>query len=256
MSRYLTPSKIGLLALVSLYVESSVPSTAIIPLLSFLVSHILPVNSAASQNNSLLQSRHVTLTIEEFQKATISHVSGIPGRTIWDLLLDKLWKLNSFDALHSFFYNLSSLLQKTPEELQHHGNDGLNSTSNRMQLSRNSPIGLFVRRAQLEFTRLQFHDGITLWRKFVAYRAPTLPQWKRRNQAVDHMSFDANLKEENVDFGHRLTDVVYGGLAHDAEYDASISTEDVDKLLEYQIDQMQSASGLISNPKICMLTEQ
>ena len=247
MSRYLTPSKIGLLALISLYVESGVPSTAIIPVLSFLVSHVLPVNSAASQNNSLLQSRHVTLAIEEFQKATVSHVSGIPGRTIWDLLLDKLWKLNSFDALHDFFYTLSSLLQKTPEDVQYHGDDGLNPTSDCMRLSRNSPIGLFVRRAQLEFTRLQFHDGVTLWRNFVAYRAPTLPQWKRRNQAADHISFDANLKEEQLDFGHRLTDVVYGGLSHGAEYDASISTEDVDKLLEYQIDQMQSASGLSSN---------
>lgn len=256
MSRYLTPSKIGLLALISLYVESGVPSTAIIPVLSFLVSHVFPVNSAASQNNSLLQSRHVTLTIEEFQRATIVHVSGIPGRNIWDLLLDKLWKLNSFDALHIFFYNLSSLLEKTPEELQYHGDDGLNPTSTCMRLSRKSPTGLFVRRAQLEFTRLQFHDGVALWRNFVAYRAPTLPQWKRRNQAADHISFDANLKEQQLDFGHRLTDVVYGGLAHGAEYDASISTEDVDKLLEYQIDQMQSAPGPVSNLQICMLTEQ
>ena len=247
MSRYLTPSKIGLLALISLYVESGVPSMAIIPVLSFLVSHVLPVNSTASHNDSLLQSRHTTLVIEEFQRATISHVSGIPGRNIWDLLLDKLWKLNSLDALHIFFYNLSSLLQKTPEELQYHGSDMLNPTSNRMRLSQNSPMGLFVRRAQLEFTRLQFHDGVTLWRNFVMYRAPTLPQWKRRNQTADHISFDANLKEEQLDFGNRLTDVIYGELAHGAEYDASISTEDVDKLLEYQIDQMQSASGLISD---------
>ena len=246
MSRYLTPSKIGLLALISMYVEPGVPSTAIIPVLSFLVSHVLPINSTTSQNNYTLQSRRVTLAIEEFQKATISHVSGVPGRTIWDLLLDKLWKLNSLDALQVFFYTLSSLLQKTPEELQYHGGDRLNLTPNRMRLSRASPLGLFVRRAQLEFTRLQFHDGVTLWRTFVAYRAPTFPQWKRRNQAADQVSFDINLKEEHVDFQDRLTDVVYGGLAHGAECDTSVSTEHVEKLLEYQIDQMQSALGLIS----------
>lgn len=239
MSRYLTPSKIGLLALISLYTESVVPSAATIPVLSFLVSHILPVNSTASQNASSLQSSHVTLTIEDFQKATISHVSGIPGRTIWDLLLNKLWKLNSFDALHVFFDTLSSLLQKTTEEHQQSAEGGIESNRNHIGLSRASPTGSFVRRAQLEFARLQFHDGVTLWSNFVAYRASTLPQWKKRNQAAGHISFDANLQEEQLDLGDRLTDVVYGGLAHGAKQDASISTEDVEKLLEYQIDQMQ-----------------
>lgn len=245
MSRYLTPSKIGLLALVSLYTESVVPSAATIPVLSFLVSHVLPVSSVASQNSSSLRPRQVTLAIEDFQEATISHVSGRPGRTIWDLLLDKMWKINSLDALHIFFDTLSSLLQELPDEQQQHAEDGHESKSNRMRLSRASPMGSFVRRAQLEFTRLQFHDGVMLWRKFVAYRAPTLPQWKKRNQAADPISFDANLQHENLELGDQLTDVVYGELAHGAGHDVSISTEDVEKLLEYQIDQMQSTVGLI-----------
>ena len=241
MSRYLTPSKIALLALISLYVESGIPSAAVIPVLSFLVSHVLPVNSAASQNKASLQSGHFTLAIEEYQKATISHPSGIPGRTVWDLLLDKIWKLNSFDALHCFFNTLSSLLQKASEQRQQDADDRFNSNSNHIRLSRASPMGLFVRRAQLEFTRLQFHDSVTLWRSFIAYRAPTLSQWKKRNQTAGHNSFDANLKEENLNLGDRLTDIVYGELAAGVDRDASISTEDVEKLLEYQVDQMQSA---------------
>lgn len=245
MSRYLTPSKVGLLALISLYTESVMPSAAIIPILSFLVSHVLPVSSADIQNKSSLQSRHVTLAIEDFQKATITQVSGIPGRTFWDLLLNKLWKLNSFDALHVFFDNLSLLLQKTPEEQQKEAENGNEPNPNRMRLSRASPMGSFVRRAQLEFTRLQFHDGVTLWRSLVDYREPTLPQWKRRNQGAGHISFDSNLLEEHLDLGDRLTDVVYGKFAHGVRHDASISTDDVEKLLEHQIDQMQSTVRLI-----------
>lgn len=240
MSRYLTPPKIGLLALLSLYTESVVPSAATIPVLSFLVSHILPVNSAASQNTSSLRSSHTTLAVNDLQRATISYVSGIPGRTIWDLLLNKLWKLNSFDALHVFFDNLSSLLHKTPEEEQQDAEVGIESNSNQMRLSRASPMGSFVRRAQIEFARLQFQDGVTVWRNFVTYRAPTLPQWKKRNQGAGHISFDVNLQEEHLDLEDRLVDVVYGELAHGAKQDASISTEDVEKLLEHQIDQMQS----------------
>lgn len=245
MSRYLTPSKIGLLALISLYTESVVPSAATIPVLSFLVSHVLPFNSAASHDKAPMQSRYVALAIEDFQKATISLVSGIPGRTIWDLLLNKLWKLNSFDALHVFFHTLSSLLEKTPEEQQQDAEDAIESNSNSVRLSRASPMGSFVRRAQLEFTRLQFHDGVTLWTDFVAYRAPTLSQWKKRNQAAGHISFDANLQEQHLDLGDRLTNVVYGESAHGFKHDAAISTEDVEKLLEYQTDQMQSTVRLV-----------
>ena len=245
MSRYLTPAKIGLLALISLYTESVVPSAATIPILSFIVSHILPPNSAAPLDKSSPQSYHVPLAIEDFQKATISHVSGRPGRTIWDLLLDNLWKINSLDALNFYFQTLSSLLQEAPEEQRQHVEEGPNSKSNRLRLSRASPMGLFVRRAQLEFTRLQFHDGIALWRNFVAYRAPTLPQWKRRNQAPGHSSFDANLRDEHSNLSDRLTSVIYGEVTDGIKHDVSISSEDVEKLLEHQIDKMQSALTLV-----------
>ena len=241
MTRYLTPTKIGLLALVSLYTESVVPSTATIPVLSFLVAAVLPINSTASGNDKTLPSRGLTLSIDDFQRATLSHVSGIPGRTVWDLLLNKLWKINSLDALHFFFDTLSLLLQKTPEQLQKEAEDGVepDSNPNRMLLSQTSPLGAFVRRAQLEFTRLQFHDGVTLWKSFVAYRTPTLAQWKKRNQIAGNTSFDASLQAAHLDLGDPLTDVVYGCLS-EAQQDATVSTEDVEKLLEYQVDQMQS----------------
>lgn len=248
MSRYLTPSKVGLLALISLYAESVVPSAATIPVLSFLVSHVLPISSADVHNKTSQQSRHITLTIGDFQKATISHVSGIPGRTVWDLLLNKLWELNSLDALHVFFDTLSTLLQKTPEGEQQRTEGGVKSNPNNMRLSRASPLGSFVRRAQLEFTRLPFHDGVALWRHLVAYRAPTLPHWKKRNQA-GHTSFDANLQDGYLGLEDRLTDIVYGDLAHGIKHDASISTEDVEKLLEHQIDQMQSTVGFTRGGK-------
>ena len=242
MSRYLTPSKVGLLALISLYTESVVPSAATIPVLSFLISQVLPVNSVTSRNDDLLRSRDISLTLDDFQKATINHISGIPGRTVWDLLLNKLWKINSFDALHVFFDTLSLLLQKTPEQLQNEAEDGADTDSNpnRMLLSRTSPLGAFVRRAQLEFTRLQFHDGLTLWKSFVAYRAPSLPQWKKRNQTAGNTSFDVNLQQDRLDLGDRLTEVAYGELRTEASQVAGVSTEDVEKLLEYQVDQMQS----------------
>ncbi len=240
MSRYLTPSKIALLALISLYTESVIPLAATIPVLSFLVSHILPVSSAASQERPATHTREIALVIDNFQKALISHVSGIPGRTVWDLLLQKLWKINSIDALHAFFDALSLLLQKTPEEQQNEVEDGIDPNPNRMLLSRTSPLGSFVRRAQLEFTRLQFHDGVSLWKSFITYRTPTFTQWKRRNLTAGNASFDVNLQEDHLELGNRLIDVVYGDSGNLARQEASVSVDDVETLLGYQVDQMQS----------------
>jgi len=241
MSRYLTPSKVGLLALISLYTESVVPAQATIPVLSFLVSHLLPVTSAASRSE-VEPHPHNVLAIEDFQRTTIAHASGIPGRNVWDLLLHKLWKIDSFDALHVFFDTLSLLLQKLPEEQQREIENGVDPNPNRMLLSRASPLGSFVRRAQVEFTRLPFHDGVTLWKTFVSYRAPTLLQWKKRNPSAGNTSFDSNLHDDDLAWGDPLSNVIYRELEHGSRQEASISTEDVEKLLEYQVDHMQSIS--------------
>jgi len=240
MSRYLTPSKIGLLALTSLYTESVIPSAATVPILSYLVSHILPVTSNTSRTETKSSLHDSTLTIDDFQRATISHISGIPGRTVWDLLLHKLWKVDSFDALHVFFDTLSLLLQKKSEEQQSQAEHGVDPNPNRILLSRTSPLGSFVRRTQLEFTRLPFHDGITLWKAFVTYRASTLLQWKKRNPAAGNTSFDSNLGDDNLALGGPLTALVYGECEIHPNLQASISTEDVERLLDHQVDHMQS----------------
>ena len=241
MSRVLTPSKIGLLALIAIYAESVVPSMATIPTLSFLASHVLSVSLSTSQNEATSRLHHVTLAMDDFQKATIGYASGIPGRTIWDLLLKKLWNIDSLDALHVFFDNLSLILQKTQEEQQKDAADGLGpvSSANRILLSRISLLGTFIRRAQVEFTRLQFRDGAILWKSFVAYRAPTLSQWKKRNPTVRNTSFDVNLQADKLSLDDRLTEVVYGGLRFESQQASIISTDDVEKLLEFQVDNMQ-----------------
>lgn len=237
MSRYLTPSKVGLLALISLYSDSVIPSVATIPILSFLVSHLLPPEPGQLRIASTVHKYSNKAVIDSLQQVTIGHASGIPGRTVWDLLLNKLWGINSFDALHVFFNNLSSLLEK-PREEQDAEDVGLQKAS-QIRLSRASPLGAFVRRSQLEFTRLQFHDGVALWKRFVTYRSPTLPQWRRRHPGVGDNT-DVNLQEAADEPTDRIRHVVYGGPGLEGRKETSFSTDDVEKLLEYQVDQMQS----------------
>ncbi|MCJ1367712.1 Anaphase-promoting complex subunit 5 [Acarospora aff. strigata] len=246
MSRYLTPSKIGLLALISGYTDSVVPTASTIPILSFIVSLILPLNAAGATKELNRLDQKVIISIDDFQKATITHASGVPGRTVWDLLLIRLWEINSFDALHVFFDNLSSLLVKTREEQQRDIENGVSLPIDRMLLSRTSPLGTFVRRAQLEFTRLQFHDTTVLWKSFITYREPTLPTWKRRNAAAGKTTFDVNLQGNSLSWEDRLTDILYGDLQQSGTQEGSISTDDVERLLEFQVDEMQKMGNRIS----------
>lgn len=238
MTRYLTPAKICLLGLASLYTESVVPSSSTIPILSFIVCHVLPSKVMLSGDESSSLRDQVVFPITALEDATTRCASGIPGRTVWDLLLKKLWSIDSFDALHVFFDHLSSLFPEAMKES--HG-----SGTTQMPLSKASPLGSFIRRCQLEFTRLQFHDGVSLWRSYVAYRSSTLLQYKKRNSTVGSTTFDINLRAEHIGLGDPLAQLIYGSNTEAAYAEKSFSTEDVEKLLEHQVEQMQSGSIFI-----------
>lgn len=244
MARYLTPAKVGLLALISIYSDSRVPIAATIPILSFIVGHLLalgrpdgePVIEGVCAHSSFLDA------VEDFQKATITHASAIPGRTIWDLLLKTLWEINSFDALDVFFQRSNASLVRTREEQTHDAErDFEPPIEGQIRFSRTSPVGVFLRRAQLEFTRLQFHDTVSLWQAFVRYREPTLHMWRKRNPRAGETSFDINIESAGLDWGERLTGVVYGPLLNESSrLENTVSTDDVERLLEFQVREMQS----------------
>ncbi|KAL1961512.1 hypothetical protein VTN77DRAFT_1653 [Rasamsonia byssochlamydoides] len=250
MSRYLTPSKVALLCLVSLYTEGVIPNNSAVTILSFLVSHILPLGSSEQSSRSSLsfkRDRNHAVSIEEFEETLSPHTSSIPGRSIWDLFLKKIWSLDCCDALEVFFANISSIVEKTREEQIQDRDNGIAPVTDRMLLTRCSPLGAFVRRAQLEFTRLQFHDSVRLWRGFIKYRLPTFRAWARRNPSSEQTAVDINLLELGVDSSSHLAQVVYGNIEQDSEEEAGISTKDVERLLEFQVGELQRLGGRVSD---------
>lgn len=246
MSRFLTPSKISLLTLISLYSDCTVPSAAIIPILSFVVSFLIPGEFSDNQQAGQ-KSREVCFSIEKLQNATITHASGIPGRTIWDLLLKRLWEISNSDALHTFFDDLTLILENAREgSLQ----DERQGNPNRLRLSRTSPCGAFVRRSQLEFTRLQFHDVIGVWKSFVAFREPTFTFWKKRNPNARKGVVALTLNEELLHPESTLAALVDGPPPEALVEYTQYSADDVEKLLEYQINQMQSKNPSIASSRM------
>ncbi|KAL8691630.1 MAG: hypothetical protein Q9218_003185 [Villophora microphyllina] len=239
MSRYLTPPKIGLLAVINLYTSGVIPSSATIPILSYLSSHLLPVRSQSSAQDNEPSYSGFTVSIEQLQSATISHGSAIPGRTVWDLVLKQLWSINSLDVLHTFIDDLESLFEQSAGSSPAGDEDLASTQPKRMLLSANSPFGAFVRRTQLEFTRLQFHDATKLWKNLLIYRAPTLTFWKRRNPAAGIHSFDSNLEGSSLRGDGKIAGIIYAGLLGDVTNDVNDSTNDMENLFEYQIARME-----------------
>ncbi|KAI9798535.1 MAG: hypothetical protein M1825_005316 [Sarcosagium campestre] len=242
MARYITPSKIGVLALVTLYTDSFISTTSAVPILSFIVSTFLGPSDSISVNSADSQQRRSpssVLTVEDFHEVTQAHASSIPGRTVWDLFLKRIWSIDSLDALHVLFDGIPSLLAKSAEELRQDAELGIPPPyENQTLMTQSSPCGTFLRRMHLEFTRLQFHDAISLWKSFITYREPTLTSWRKRNPDPDPNAYDSNLPLEGE--CDELTLAVYGDMLEDKDSQKGrYSSDDMERLMEFQVDRMQ-----------------
>lgn len=249
MSRFLMPSDIGLLVLIALYTEGAVPSSAIIPVLSFLASHtgIDPAKNRSSPQSRWQKAQddiHLVNSVKAFETLLLPFPAavGLPGRRLWDLFLAKLWAVDSLDALHDFFDSqLALLATKEDVRLMVEFGDGAQSSS--FPLMSNSPLAMFARRAHLEFNRLHFEDASSLWKGFIIYRQPTAPTWTRRNSLSSPARFDKVLDDSESDWGegaHTIESIAYGDLG---AFRVSASAHCLDKLIEFQVAQMQSESA-------------
>ncbi|KAI1328167.1 anaphase-promoting complex protein [Xylariaceae sp. FL0255] len=255
MSRFLNPAKIGLLALIELYTDKTVPTSAMVEVLSFITSHLIDhdISSPTAGPDRKWQRADNTVrlvtSIADFEKILSPHTaaSGMPGRNLWYIFIDKLWKISSLHTLHEFFARCSDLLAKTKEELRREAEAGTPPPEPEViKLSRNSPFGAFVRRSQLEFTRLRFHDSIELWRDFVRYRQTTAAYYKKKTPSFQRLSFDDVLLVGESEWGQGvegIASVAYGGdvltSPDGPNQSLSVSTDDIEKLLEFQIDHIQ-----------------
>ncbi|KIW07884.1 uncharacterized protein PV09_01797 [Verruconis gallopava] len=241
MTRYLTPSKIGLVVLVTLYCDSNVPNGSLIPVLSFVLSHLTPLSSTGSNDADQLNSAKSSITIEEFEAATRKHQSIRPGRSLFDLFINALWGIDSLHALHEFFGKLEDYLVQPQKEDR-------DVPSSRILLSRTSPLGIFFRRAHLEFARLQFDDAAKIWTGFLKFRAPTEAAWRRRNHVSSGPSFDLAIAEFDVRRPDRLALAVYGSNDPTELDDAVLSSDDIERLLEYDLDKLQRFGARVPKP--------
>ncbi|KAL5331253.1 hypothetical protein ACEPPN_000782 [Leptodophora sp. 'Broadleaf-Isolate-01'] len=255
MTRFLTPAKIGLLALIELYTDAVVPSSSTIPILSFIINQLLPcAYKAQPREPKSLQTLPFILDLESFEALLTSHpaAAGLPGRSLWDRFVRKLWEIDSLDALHEFFATRGNLLARNREEIKKDGELGIPPPSDDMiLLSRTSPLGSFIRRAKVEYERLRFSDALSLWVAFVEWREESRTYWAKRNGGLERWAGDRVLAEGQEEWGLEATEmlehITYGALSTENSNQGGISTDDVEKLLEFQVEQMQKLGNRIPN---------
>ncbi|KAK4540630.1 hypothetical protein LTR36_009061 [Oleoguttula mirabilis] len=223
MTRYLTPSKLCVLWLIDLYLAGHTALSARLSVLSFIAARV-HVAGAHNANDIDQLTEALTGGASDLLEPLQQWPSDVPGRNVYDMLLQRLWRLDGLDSLHVLFDQLSERITALAA-----------SDKPRTGLSRASPLGQYIRRCCVEFTRLQFADSQALWSAFVTYRAPTYDTWAHRNP-VDAA---AALAEGDV-LSAGLESPARHGLAQPTNTaEAYLSTDDTDTLLTFSIHQLQ-----------------
>lgn len=225
---------------------------ASLPVLEFITSHILQDDELHPDDPCEKTDKIIDIvsSIKVFEQALRPHDAGVgmPGRTVWDIFLQRIWTIDSLHVVHSFLNARGGLLEPSKEELRAGFMDPLpRESAISMRLSAGSPFAAFVGKAAFEYTRLRFQEMCTLWKQFVIYRQPTANYMRRRNKSFSRLSFDNVLLASEPDWGgestNRVAEVVYQGMVTGLEKPPiPVTMDDLERLLDFQIDQMQSTS--------------
>nr|QIA97806.1 putative anaphase-promoting complex subunit 5 protein [Teratosphaeria destructans] len=228
MPRYLTPARVCSLVLIDIYLSADVDvaSSAKLPLLSFIASRI-NATTATTTTATPTPPDPADVTVSADASALSTPLrqweSGVPGRSLYDHFLSRLWALEGLDSLHVFFEHLSQLIAPSQPG---------DKATGRRSVTRASPIGQYVRRCRVEFTRLQFHDTHSLWHAFVSFRASTYDTWASRNP-------EAARKYQNDQSAIAVDSPAWQSVSAHHHAEAAVSAEDVDRLLTASIHRLQ-----------------
>jgi anaphase-promoting complex subunit 5 len=220
MPRYLTPARICLLALIHIYQSRQTASESSLDVLDFIAQHVISSPEGEDVHNietiAIAQSNITILTFKLQRWA-----SEVPGRSVHDVLLQFLWAINGIDALNELFTTLRASVAST---------SGITTAGRRLTPA--SPLGQFVRRCYVEYTRLPFADVQNLWNVFVDYRAPSYDAWSSKNAQAA-----AALEGEQSPLGKSA--LVRRGRDAETTEHASVSALDAENLLGFAVHQLQ-----------------
>lgn len=171
MARYLTPAKICTLILVESYLQNRENPDVDVKLLDIITNQLVDntTNVLYDKEHSPIAGTTTNVGPPEDASAFASPLtaipSDIPGRTYYDVFIQAAWIIADLDQLHQLFDRAYSILN--PEDPAER------------KLTPASPIGHFVRRCNVEWTRLRFADSLALFNAYKIYILSTWDSWTR-----------------------------------------------------------------------------
>lgn len=110
----------------------------------------------------------------------------------------------------------------------------------RQPFSPHSPVGQFLRRCNLEYVRLQFHDAQHLWEDFLLFREPSRTAWAARNPDRGPAAVELGaIPEMQLSPSSILVDRLY---RRQADHDNTLPSQDeLENMIQFQLEHLQSS---------------
>jgi anaphase-promoting complex subunit 5 len=216
MARYLTPAKIGTLIIVESYLQNRENPKSDSKLLGLITQQLHPAINCQDGSDGPPEDASA------FAASLASIPSNFPGRTHYDDFVHAAWTTADLDQLHHLFDRLYGIL--TPEDPEDR------------KVTPASPIGHFIRRCNVEWTRLRFADSLALLNAYKSYIESTWESWAR-TQPEAAQAYAS--KDSNVD---SVPGAISGVLSTEAPM---ISSDDIDIALSTSIHSLQKLGARV-----------
>lgn len=224
MSEYLTSSKICLLVITAIYCQGHVPAERAISVLSFIASRLQPGSHVD------VQSQKSSLNLEDIANQTKAlleaHTSVRSGGNLWREFVLTLQRIDNLDSLFDFFTSLEQLFTA-----RYAADGGL-----QVILTKTSLLGAFVRRCCLEFEKLSFQNAIALWQHFEGIKKSIGGDISLAEELKESTGALDGVEAADAASGGRISRILSSNQAHDS----TRKSYDLERLLDFQIHQMQS----------------
>ena len=210
-----------------MYCDGYMAPDATMPVLSFIADQLLP-ESVCGQKRRLSTDRPSLLALEDFSRLLdplITRPLPKESKNLWQAFVTISWRIDNLDMLFDFFQSMSLLF----EERKSHASPEEAGVPH-VVLKKASLLGAFVRRAMLEFERLIFHDAVALWQDYERFRAPAHPKGLYERPFAD---LDPSPSST-------VSQILHRGVEVDKTSASQASSGDVERLLIFQVEQMQS----------------
>lgn len=188
--KFLTPYKVSIIATILLYCDGIVPPRNKMKLMCRLVNFIDPQQSATSSIQPEIQL--LDRDLRQLESFMASLHSRVPGLSLFDFLIDFLFRMTSLDSLHTFMGRINEYLvrddpekEETEEGLPVMGQIGGNAV-----LRQSSLLGSFCKRCFLAFDSLSFDAVLHLWEYIETFREPYRAHWEKIHKRMEALKMD------------------------------------------------------------------